>query len=101
MTAALTPALALAYLQELSVDVREAVVLDAAGDPLVGARTLAPAARRLLAATDAPVVSEDRLLLARTPDGGAIAALAGDLALVALLEHDLARVAEALVTASP
>jgi hypothetical protein len=34
MTAALTPALALAYLHELSTDVRAAIVLDAAGEVL-------------------------------------------------------------------
>ena len=100
MTAALTPALALAYLRELSVDVRDAVVLDAAGDPVVGTQTLAAAARQLVASADSPVARDGRLLVARTCDGGAIAVLAGDFALVAVLEHDLVRVARQLVTAS-
>ena len=34
MTASLTPALALAYLSELSADVRAAIVLDAGGEAL-------------------------------------------------------------------
>lgn len=100
MTAALTPALALAYLRELSVDVRDAVVLDPAGDPIVGTRTLAAAARELLATAHTPVAYDGELLAARTRDGGTIALLAGDFALVAVLEHDLGRVAQALVTAS-
>jgi hypothetical protein len=98
MTASLTPALALAYLREISLDVREAVVLDAAGEPIVGARTLAARARRLLSGGDAPSVTDGALHAARTPDGGAIAVLAGDLALVPLLEHDLGTVAQALAT---
>jgi hypothetical protein len=98
MTAALTPALALAYLEELSVDVRAAVVLDPAGEPLVGARTLAGAARELLARADAPVASDGALLVGRAADGGAIAALAGNFALISLLEEDLGRVAQGLVT---
>ena len=98
MTAPLTPALALAYLRELSLDVRGAVVLDAAGDPLVGDRTLAAPARALLAAGEAHVVADGALHVARTADGGAIAVLAGDFALVPLLEHDLAAAAQALAT---
>jgi hypothetical protein len=38
MTAALTPVLALAYLNELSADVRAAIVLDARGDVLASTR---------------------------------------------------------------
>jgi hypothetical protein len=38
MTAALTPALALAYLSELSADVRAAIVLGAGGEPLAMSR---------------------------------------------------------------
>jgi hypothetical protein len=99
MTASLTPALALAYLRELSLDVRAAVVLDPEGRPLVGDRTLASAACQLLAGSDARSVADGGLRVARTPDGGAIAALAGDLVLAPLLEHDLGSVAEGLVTA--
>lgn len=98
MTAPLTPALALAYLRELSVDVRAAVVLDAAGQSLLGDSELAAAARELLAGRDGQLARAGQLHVARTPDGGAIAVLAGDLAVVPLIEHDLGRVAQALST---
>lgn len=102
MTASLTPALALAYLRELSLDVRAAVVLDPAGAPLAGEEGIVARARELLAAHPAqgPATTGD-LLVARTPDGGAIAVIAGDFALRPLLEHDLRTVAEALETAAP
>lgn len=97
MTAPLTPALALALLRELSVDVRAAVVLDAGGAPLAGDGELAARAGALLAADGAPLATEGRLLAARLPDGRALAVLAGDFALLPLLRHDLATLAEALV----
>ena len=97
MTASLTPALALAYLQELSLDVRAAVVLDPAGRPLAGDAELAPRARDLLGAPERS--SAGPLLAARAPDGGAIAVLTGPHALVSLVEHDLAKMANVLVTA--
>jgi hypothetical protein len=99
MTASLTPALALAYLQELSVDVRAAVVLDSTGRPLVGDADLAPSASELLASAGESGASAGPLLVARTPDGGAIAVLTGSRALMSLLEHDLAKTANVLVTA--
>jgi len=99
MTASLTPALALDYLQQLSVDVRAAVVLDAAGAPIVGDEALAAPARELLAASGADSAADGELHVARTSDGGAIALLAGDLALIPLLEHDLRSVAKTLATA--
>jgi hypothetical protein len=99
MTASLTPALALAYLQELSVDVRAAVVLDAAGEPVVGETALAAAARELLTASEVRrPVEGGTLLAARTPDGGAIAALAGPLSLLPVLERDLATAAQGLAS---
>jgi hypothetical protein len=98
MTASLTPALALAYLQELSVDVRAAVVLDPAGRPLAGDADLAPRARALLDGSD-PAPEGGPLLAARSPDGGAIAVLTGSRALMSLVEHDVAEMAKALVTA--
>ena len=98
MTASLTPALALAYLQELSVDVRAAVVLDPAGSPLAGDADLAARASELLASADGDRASAGPLLVARTPDGGAIAVLTGSHALVSLLEHDLAETASMLDT---
>jgi len=100
MTAALTPALALSYLHELSLDVRDAVVLDAAGTPLAGEPALAARVSALIAGV-APgiVVCDGSLLAAGTSDGGVIAVLAGNLALLPLLEHDLAAVAAGLATA--
>jgi hypothetical protein len=98
MTASLTPALALAYLQELSLDVRAAVVLDPAGQPLAGDANLAPHARDLLQAPRAGPAATGSLLAARAPDGGAIAVLTGPRALLSLVEHDLAEMANALVT---
>lgn len=101
MTAALTPALALAYLREISLDVRAAVVLDPAGEPLAGDAGLAARARALLAPDAAGAAAGDGdLLVARAPDGGAIAAIAGDLAIRPLLEHDLRTAAAALETTS-
>jgi hypothetical protein len=99
MTAPLTPAIALAYLQELSVDVRAAVVLDAAGEPLAGDPDLAARVRDVLASHETRSSSAGPLHVARAPDGGAIAVLTGSHALVSLLEHDLAEIARALVTA--
>ena len=96
MTAPLTPALALAYLRELSVDVRAAVVLGRDGVPLTGDGQLAHRVRALLASSAGPVVVDGSLLAARIRGGGALGALAGDFALLPLLEHDLARLAEAL-----
>jgi hypothetical protein len=99
MTASLTPTLALVYLHELAVDVRAAVVLDAAGEPLAGDGTLAPRARELLTAAGTRSAADGSLLAARVPDGGAIAVLAGPRAVLSLLEHDLAAAAEATATA--
>lgn len=107
MTTALTPALALAYLEELSVDVRDAVVLGADGEPLAGDAALAARVRELLAAradaATAPApgvrmvpVADGTLLAAGTAGGFAIGVLAGPRALLGLLGHDLARIAEAL-----
>ena len=98
MTVPLTPALALAYLHELSVDIRSAVVLDAAGDLLAGDAELAEKARELLASAGTDSAADGPLHVVRIPEGGAIAVLAGDLALASLLRHDLAAVAAALVS---
>lgn len=97
MTTSLTPALALAHLSELSVDVRAAVVLDASGEALAGDTALAPAARGLLAADETRRRVDDGILLAaRAPDGRALAVLAGNFALLPLLEHDIAALARDL-----
>jgi hypothetical protein len=102
MTASLTPALALAYLSELSADVRAAIVLGAGGEALAvsggaGRSNLVAAARDLLA--EAPVVR------ALTDRGGAFGArdelhgivvATGPLALPGLATHDLLGVLAAL-----
>jgi hypothetical protein len=101
MTASLTPALALAYLRELSLDVWAAVALDADGAVLAGDEALAARARPLAAATPrGAAASEKDLLLARALDGRTIALLAGEFALLPLLEHDL-RAAVAALSAAP
>src|SRR5689334_7372593 len=98
MTAALTPDIALAYLRELSADLRAAVLLDAAGAHLAGPEPLAEPARALL--RDAPGEIE-----ARTPAGAVFAAgddrhrlvvVTGPLALPGLTRHDLRTVLRAL-----
>ena len=117
MTAALTPALALAYLSELSADVRAAIVLDAGGDAL--AVTRAGAARvgggggpREALAGEPALVAAARDLLAEAPvvraltdRGGAFGArdelhgivvATGPLALPGLAIHDLLGVLAAL-----
>jgi hypothetical protein len=99
MTSALTPSIALAYLRELSTDVRAAVVLDAAGERLAGDPSIAAAARALVAETgegrDRAAATE---LAVRTPSGVALAVrsaalaivvAAGPQTLVPLLLHDL------------
>jgi hypothetical protein len=102
MTAALTPALALAYLSELSADVRAAIVLDAGGEALAvsggaGESALVAAARDLLA--ESPVV---RTLTDRGGAFGArdelhgIVVATGPLALPGLAIHDLLGVLAAL-----
>ncbi len=111
MTAALTPLIALAYLRELSTDVRAAVVLDGDGELLAGDPAIVPAARALLAAwgaapaappapaAPAPAAASPTTPLAvRTSAGVALATraqrhaivvAAGIHALVPLLLHDL------------
>jgi hypothetical protein len=101
MTAPLTPALALAYVRELSLDLRAAVVLGPDGRRLAGDPRLAEPARELLAAgADRRAEAGGTLLATHTADGGAIAVLAGDLSLLPLLRQDLAEAAAALATAS-
>ena len=96
----LTPAQALAYLRELSADVRAGAVLDARGGLLAGDAALAPAAAQLAAALGTEEAGQ-----ARRP-GGAVFALraggrtavlaCGPHALAALVLHDLGRALEDL-----
>ena len=98
MTAALTPDIALAYLRELSADLRAAVLLDAAGAHLAGPEPLAAPARDLLRYAPAEIE-------ARTPAGAVFAArddrhllvaVTGPFALPRLTRHDLHTVLRAL-----
>jgi len=94
MTApSLTPALALAYLRELSLDVRSAVVLDAENAVLAGDSDLASRARALLDGAEAGEnvarTEGGATLAVRAPNGLAIVVVAGPLALEPLLLHDL------------
>jgi len=92
MTSALTPELALAYLRELSGDVESAVLLDGGGAPLAGDEALAPAARELLAATDAPaleVLTPEGDVFAARSERYAIVVTARRAALPGLVRHDL------------
>jgi len=92
----------LAYLREISLDVRAAVVLDPAGEPLAGEEGIVARARELLASSSAgAAASAGDLLVARTRDGGAIAVIAGDFAIRSLLEHDLRNAADVLATVAP
>jgi hypothetical protein len=93
MTSALTPDLALAYLGELSSDIRAAVLLHGDGERLAGDEALLEPARALLAAMDA-----DPAVEVLTPRGGvfaarsahhALVAVAGRTALPALVRYDL------------
>ncbi len=77
MTPALTPALALDYLRELSADLRGGVVLSAIGEHLAGDASLVAPARALLAAAPGAAEAEGR-----TERGAAFAARSGDLAVV-------------------
>ncbi len=92
MKADLTPELALAYLRELSTDVRDAVLLDSGGRCLAGSPALAGPAHELLAATKAPQVEvalEQGAVFAARSREHAIAIVAERFSLPALMLHDL------------
>ncbi len=92
---ALTPELALDYLDELSTDIRAAVVLGARGERLAGHEGLVAPARRLLAVADAPLVEVDtaRGTVVAARDGEhALVVVVGRHALPALVRYDVRRV---------
>ena len=74
MPSALTPALALAYVRELSADVRAVAALDARGAPLAGEPAVAAAAGALLDAWGAGRGGELEL----TAAGGVVCAVRGE-----------------------
>ena len=102
-TTALTPELALARLHELSAEVREAVVLDAAGNLLAGPREMAAAAAALIGATDCAAVEvadERGTVYAVRDHRHAIVAVAARTTLPAIMFYDLRVVLVALAGGS-
>jgi hypothetical protein len=94
MAAALTPELALAYLGELSTDIRAAAVLDARGQRAAGDESLANAAHELLGLIDATAVefvSPRGSVFAARGESFAIAVVTGRFALPALVRYDVRR----------
>jgi hypothetical protein len=93
MTAALTPALALDYLRELSADIRGGVVLAADGTLLAGSDELAGPARELLAAAgdarEAEVATGRGIAFLARTDAHAIVVACGRFALPSLVRYDL------------
>jgi len=90
---ALTPALALDYVRELSADVRAGIVLDSAGAPLAGPPQLAGPALALLAAAgkalELEAVSEQGVVCAvRSPEHSAVA-VCGRFAIAGVVRQDL------------
>jgi hypothetical protein len=121
MTAALTPALALDYLGELSADIRAAIVLDAGGMPLAlrraevarpGAGDVARAGGEATRGEDAALAAAAREFVAAAPavraltqrggafgardDRHAVVVVTGPLALPQLAIHDIRSVLLAL-----
>jgi hypothetical protein len=104
MPPALTPALALEYVHELSADVRAGAILDATGDLLAGAADLADPARALLgAAGDAGEVeaaTADGVVCAVRTTAHAAVAVCGRFAIAGVVRQDL-RVALAALEGRP
>ncbi len=105
MGPALTPALALDYVRELSADVRATIVLDGTGGLLAGPPQLAAAARALLAAggdaTELEAVSRDAVVCAvRSPEHAAVA-VCGRFAIAGVVRQDLRAAVAALAGRSP
>jgi hypothetical protein len=96
MTTALTPALALDYVRELSADIVAGVVLDASGERLAGDAHLAEAARAL---PDAPLIhgttGQGQVFAARD-DTHTIIVVTGPFALARVTRHDLLTALSAL-----
>lgn len=100
MSRALTPALALDYVRELSADVRAAIVLDADGALLAGPPELAGPARALLAAgggaAELEAVSDAGVVCAVRSPGHAAVAVCGRFAIPGVVRQDLRAAVAAL-----
>ena len=92
MTAALTPALALAYIRELSADYLAGVVLDGRGERLAGDAALAALARTV---RGDGATSHGKVFAARTA-AHAIVVVTGPLALPRPIRRDLRTALSAL-----
>jgi hypothetical protein len=105
MPPALTPALALDYVHELSADVRAAVVLDGAGALLAGPPELTDPARSLIAAAaDAAEVeagTADGVVCAVRTDAHAAIAVCGRFAIGGVVRQDLRAALAALEGRAP
>src|SRR4051812_4598955 len=105
VTAALTPELAIAYVRELSADVRAAVVLDGDGVRLAGPEALAGPARALLAAAGASsgvaVRAPSGVVVAARSATHALVAAAGPLSLLGPSAIDARRAVDAMSGAQP
>ena len=90
---ALTPALALDYLRELSADIRTGVVLGPEGALLAGPEPLAAPARDLFASAgdsdELQVVTRDGDVFAARSERHSIAVVCGRFALPSLIRYDL------------
>jgi hypothetical protein len=105
MPPALTPALALEYVHELSADVRAGIVLDGDGHVLAGPPALAELARELLAAGgdagELEAATPDGVVCAvRTPAHAAVA-ICGRFAIAGVVRQDLRTALAALEGRSP
>jgi hypothetical protein len=93
MPPALTPALAIEYVHELSADVRAGVVLDAAGELLAGPAALADPARALLSAAgdagELEAANLDGVVCAVRTDAHAAVAICGRFAIPGVVRQDL------------
>jgi hypothetical protein len=105
MPPALTPALALEYVHELSADVRAGIVLDAAGDLLAGSPELADPARALLSAGgdagELEAATPDGVVCAVRSTGHAAVAVCGRFAIAGVVRQDLRAALAALEGRAP
>jgi hypothetical protein len=105
MPPALTPALALEYVRELSADVRAGVVLDAGGAVLAGPPSMADPARELLSAggdaAELEAATADGVVCAVRTGGHAAVAVCGRFAIAGVVRQDLRTALAALEGREP
>lgn len=102
---ALSPAIAVGYLAQLSADVRAVLVLDAKGGVMAGSHDLAGAARDLFqSAGDAREIEvriPDGVVFGARSDTHAVVVVCGSFALSGLQRHDLRTVLGDLAEPTP